>query len=103
MVKNSRKALGARIVRSLNMPVPVEVKEDKHHRPVSILMVKFPSGGPTGLRKTAVISIEETWDICDEWWRGNGVARRYYRVITEGGSATVFHDLSNGAWYQQSG
>jgi hypothetical protein len=60
------------------------------------------SGGPGGRRRLTIASIEETWDIRDEWWRGDGIARRYYRVITEDGDgATIFRDSPGGAWYRQ--
>ncbi|MDP6494835.1 MAG: hypothetical protein QGI09_05340 [Dehalococcoidia bacterium] len=49
-----------------------------------------------------VTSIEDVWEIVDEWWRASRIARRYYRVAVEGGATiTVFRDLVGGVWYRQ--
>ncbi len=101
MVKDSGEASGPGVVRALNLPALIEVEEDERHRPVAVKTGGPASGGREGRRLT-VASIEETWDICDEWWRGDGIARRYYRVITEDGAgATIFRDSAGGAWYRQ--
>ncbi len=85
MVKNTGKAPGAGGIRPLNLPVPVIVKEDEGSRPVSIILRR---------RKLEVASIDDVWDIEDEWWRPVRVHRLYYRITTiDGDSLTVFRDL----------
>ena len=91
MVKNTGKAPGAGAIRPLNLPVPVVVEEDEARRPVSIVLRG---------RRLEVASIEDIWEIDDEWWRPVPVHRLYYRTITtDGTSLTVFSDLSSGGWY----
>ena len=95
MVKNPRKATGAGPIRALNLPGPAEVEEDEGHRPVGLTLRR---------RRLGVVSIEDRWEIADEWWRTRPVARAYYRVLLEGGeSAVVFRDLLDGAWYHHRG
>ena len=95
MVKNTGEAPGAGPIRSLNLPALVRVEEDKAGRPVAFTLRR---------RKLRVSAIEDMWEIAEEWWRASPVARAYYRVILEDGrSVVVFHDLVNGAWYQQRG
>ena len=85
MVKNTGKAPGAGAIRPLNLPVPVIVEEDEARRPVSIVLHG---------RRLEIASIEDIWEIDDEWWRPVPVHRLYYRTITtEGASLTVFCDL----------
>jgi hypothetical protein len=51
-----------------------------------------------------VVAIDDQWEIADEWWRAEAVARRYYEVTTEdGASVTVFRDVVGGGWYAQRG
>ena len=53
-------------------------------------------------RKVRVTSVQDMWEIVDEWWRVNPISRRYYRATTEGDkNITIFHDLVSGAWYKQ--
>ena len=95
MVKNPRKKTGPSRIRPLNRPEPVEVEEGDDHRPAAII-----SRG----RRAGVASVEDVWDIVDEWWRANPIARRYYRVVLEDGpSITLFQDLMDGRWYEQRG
>jgi hypothetical protein len=53
-----------------------------------------------------VTRVEEVWRISEEWWRGDPLARTYYRVLlADGRLDTLFHDDQPGAtggWYQQS-
>ena len=94
MVENPGKKTGPGRIRPLNRPEPVRVNEDD-------------DGGPSAIvahgRRAGVASIiEDVWEIVDEWWRPSPIARRYYRVVLQGGAAvTLFHDLANGAWYKQ--
>ncbi len=93
MVKNPGKKTSPSRIRPLNRPEPVQVEEDNDRRPSAIV-----SRG----RSAVVTSIEDVWEIVDEWWRASPIARRYYRVAVQGGATTtVFRDLASGAWYEQ--
>ena len=93
MVQSSRKTPGPGPIRALSLPEPVDVQEDESHGPVALVL----NG-----RKLKVTSIEDVWEIVDEWWRADPVARRYHRVVLEDGTGlTVFRDLLNDLWYQQ--
>ena len=93
MVKNTGKAPGAGAIRPLNLPVPVVVKEDEARRPVSVVLRG---------RRLEIASIEDVWEIDDEWWRPVRVHRLYYRTITtEGTSLTLFRDA--GAAHTEGG
>ena len=95
MVENPGKAPGTGPIRALNLPAPVEVEEDESHGPIGLTLRR---------RRLAVASIEDRWEIADEWWRARPVARAYYKVVLEGGdSVVVFRDLVDGAWYRQRG
>jgi hypothetical protein len=60
------------------------VEEDEARRPVSVVLRG---------RRLEVASIEDIWEIDDEWWRPVPVHRLYYRTITTDGiSLTVFRD-----------
>ena len=95
MVKNPRKKTSLSPIRTLNQPAFVQVQEDSHRRPVSVTIRR---------RMLKVASIEDVWEIVDEWWRTSpiAIARRYYKVTVEDGSCiTIFRDLLSGLWYQQ--
>ena len=93
MVKNPRKKTGLSRIRPLNQPVGIEVEEGENQGPAAIV-----SRG----RRMGVTSVGDVWEIIDEWWRADSVARRYYRVTVEtGATITVFRDLFSGAWYEQ--
>ena len=71
------------------------VEEDERYRPTAITLRG---------RRFKVASIEDAWEIADEWWRPRPVHRAYYRAIMEDGTkVTVFRDLVAGAWYVQRG
>ena len=54
-------------------------------------------------RRLKVASIQDLWQIDDEWWRARAIARLYYRVTTEDGrQLTLFRDLADGRWYVQA-
>ena len=75
--------------------MPVGVEEDERRMPVAITLRR---------RRLRVTSIADEWEITDEWWRPEPIARRYYRVATEDGTTvTIFRDMVTGAWYQQRG
>ena len=93
MVKTAGKKTGPGPVRALNLPTLVDVEEDEGQRPVSVALRG---------RRLEVTSIEDVWEIVDEWWRTTPVARRYYSVVLEDGSGlTVFRDLLSGLWHEQ--
>ena len=95
MVKSPRSTPGTGPIRALNLPTPVAVKEDDGHRPVSITLQG---------RRAKVATIEDLWEIAEEWWRPAPIARRYYVVATQDGRRiTLFRDLTTGEWYQQRG
>ena len=97
MVQNSRTASGPGYLRPLNAPVPVRVKESPSQHPSSLVL-----DGRTDERTIEIASIADTWEIYDEWWRGQPIARLYYRVVTqEGRHLTIFRDLVDGQWYRQ--
>ena len=71
----------------------MSVEEDERHRPASLTLRG---------RRFKVASIEDTWEIADEWWRPKPVHRAYYAAITEdGATVTIFRDLVGGGWYRQ--
>ena len=91
--KNSRAKKSSGSIRALNLPRLVDVEEDDRQGPVSITLER---------RKLCVASIEDMWEIVDEWWRPKPIARRYYRIMLEDGPAiTLFRDLTSGLWYEQ--
>ncbi len=88
MVKNTGKAPGAGAIRPLNLPVPVVVKEDESRRPVSVVLRG---------RRLEIASIEDVWEIDDEWWRPVPVHRLYYRTITtDGARLRLFREALGG-------
>ena len=93
MVPNPRETPGTSPLRPLNAPVPVKVEEDKTRRP-TILTLRG--------RKLKVSSVDDLWEIDDEWWREVPIARMYCQVTTEDGRhITLFRDLAGGGWYWQ--
>ena len=94
MVQDTGKTLRADTYRTVNAPEPVEVEE-------------APSFGlPLAIdspRRQAVVAIEGTWRIDDEWWRSEPVSRIYYEVTLASGQRLVlFKDLIKNCWYRQS-
>ena len=93
MVKNTRETRSPGPIRALNQPELVQVKESRAQGPVAVNIRH---------RRLKVVSIEDVWEIADEWWRAGPIARRYYQVSLEGGTtATIFRDLVSGLWYEQ--
>ena len=73
--------------------MPVVVEEDEGQRPLFVTLRR---------RRLEVASIDDTWEISDEWWRPEPVARMYHRVTTEvGDTVTIYRDLIKGGWYEQ--
>ena len=95
MVKVPREAPDAGPIRPLNLPAPVDVEEDERQRPVAVTVRG---------RWLTVASIDDVWEISDEWWRTEPLARTYYVVTTQDGAvATIYRDMVTGAWYAQRG
>lgn len=61
------------------------------------------TGGRRASRKALrVETVDDVWEITDEWWSPNPVARRYFSVVLENGTrTTLFRDLADGGWYAQ--
>jgi hypothetical protein len=63
---------------------------------------KLPGEGGLRRRRLKVISIDDTWEIAEEWWRTRPISRTYYRVTLDDGKViTLFRDMMDGAWHQQ--
>ncbi|MFC2020718.1 hypothetical protein ACFLU1_02875 [Chloroflexota bacterium] len=93
MVQDTRKTLRADTHRSVNLPEPIEVKEDSSGLPLAVKT----------LRQQVVAAIEENWRIDDEWWRRTPVSRLYFSVRLDSGHRLVFYkDLTDNCWYKQS-
>ena len=55
-------------------------------------------------RKVRVTSIDDLWEIDEEWWLEKPIVRMYYQVTTgDGKSITLFQDRVTGAWSLQRG
>ena len=93
MVANSGKTASPGPIRALNLPTLLAVEEDHRQRSLAMFM---------GSRKLRIASVEDVWELVDEWWRKAPIARRYYRVMIENGpSVTLYRDLVSGHWYRQ--
>ena len=101
MVAHPRAAGGLRRVRPLditqgrllNRPRPLRVEAGEHG----------PSATYLSGRRLAVEAVLETWRIDDEWWRERAVSRLYFSLLLEDGRmATLYRDLVNRRWWQQS-
>ena len=100
--------------RSLNLPVPIEVAEDRMERPVSVSLPPTISNRPTRssrrpaqevpIPRLSITAINDLWQVDDEWWRERPISRRYYQVTTQNDRRlTIFRDQLNGSWYWQKG
>ena len=93
MVENPRETPGPGALRPLNIPVAVTVEEDERQRPLALTLRG---------RRVEVTSIDDLWEIDEEWWRETPIIRMYYQVTTEDGrSITLFQDRVSGAWSLQ--
>lgn len=53
----------------------------------------------------AVASVDDSWKVVDEWWRGpdQQIARMYYSIVLESGQrTTLFSDSARNAWFRQA-
>ena len=96
--------------RSLNLPVPIQVVEDGMERPVSVTLPPARSrrlaqeSRSLAAASLVVISIDDLWQVDDEWWRERPISRRYYQVTTQDDRRlTIFRDQLNAQWYWQKG
>ncbi len=114
MVANSRKTPSTSAIRpvsyrSLNLPTPVDVTEDSQERPLSVTLTStVPRVRPTKAsatrkgRTSRVTSIDDLWQVDDEWWRERPISRTYYQVTTEDNHQfIIFRDQTNATWYRQ--
>ena len=93
MVKDTRAAARASVIRALNRPIPLGVEVDSSGLPKTLKLHN---------RWVTVELIEDRWRIDDEWWREQPVSRTYHQCIVDHGLVvTVFHDLVTGLWYLQ--
>lgn len=57
-------------------------------------------GSPCAVDGHEVDSIRETWLLEDRWWTEEPLRRRYWEVVTVGGTnQVVFHDLIRHDWW----
>ena len=103
--------------RSLNLPVPIEVIEDAMERPAAVALPPTISNRPARSSRRpaqpnqiptptrlAITSINDLWQVDDEWWRERPISRRYYQITTQNDRRlTIFRDQINGSWYWQKG
>ena len=105
--------------RSLNLPVPIDVVENNLERPISVTLPSSSSDRsrrplrsrqpsretkPLSLTNLAIISINDLWQVVDEWWRERPISRRYYHITTQQDRRlTIFKDQLHAQWYWQKG
>ena len=103
--------------RLLNLPVPIEVIEDSAGRPAAIAIPLTINNRRARFRRLAqqqltaskivaqkITTINDLWQVNDEWWREYPVSRRYYQITTQSDTRlTIFKDNLNGDWYCQKG
>ena len=69
------------------------MEADEEGRPAAVTL----SG-----RRLAVVAVQDTWRIDDEWWRERPVSRLYYELALEDGQlVTVYRDLVSERWWRQ--
>ena len=93
MVAPSGRASGARALRRLSTPQPIEVRAGV-------------DGIPNALRRRGRwLRVEEVLDryrTDDRWWTAAPVSRTYYELLLEGGrTVTVFRNEISGGWCEQ--
>ena len=103
--------------RLLNLPMPIEVIEDSVGRPAAIAIPLTINNRRARFRRLAqqkftapkivaqkITTINDLWQVNDEWWREYPVSRRYYQITTQSDRRlTIFKDNLNGNWYCQKG
>jgi hypothetical protein len=92
VVTDTGKTLRAGTCKPVNTPEALKTEEDPTGLPLAVKIK----------RRQAVISIEDSWRLDDEWWRAEPVSRLYYNVLLASGQRLVLYkDLITGGWYQQ--
>ena len=93
MVANPRKKTGLSRIRPLNQPALIQVQEDERGMPRAVVLRH---------REVGVTSVQDMWEIVDEWWRTSSITRRYYLVVLDDNkSMTLFRDRLSDLWYEQ--
>ena len=93
MVPHPRAPLGARDLRPLNAPAPIEVTTDARGEP---RLVRRRG------REYAVARVQDRWRVDDEWWRERPIARLYYTLLLADATLlTLYHDLIGNTWHEQ--
>lgn len=94
MSKDGREPIvDADAVKSLNEPVPIEVRAERDTAPHSVRI---------GRRWIGVSRVTNAWRIDEGWWRKTPIHRVYYRLLlSDGLEVTVFQDLDTTSWYRQ--
>ncbi len=65
-------------------------------------VVADADGRPLNVDGHEVDAVRETWLLEDRWWTEEPLRRRYWEVVTTGGSdQVVFHDLIARNWWRQ--
>lgn len=78
-------------LRPLNVPKPVTVTV-RDNRPATITV---------GNNRQTIVRVQDTWLIEEEWWR-QPIRRQYFRIVLEHGQQkTIFHDRTDGSWWDQ--
>ena len=82
-------------MRSLNAPIPVQVRAGRNGHPGLIRRRVWP-------RPRRVAQVADQWRLDDEWWRERPVSRHYFLTVMEDGlRLTVYHDLIDDTWFEQ--
>ena len=105
--------------RSLSLPVPIDVVENSLERPISVTLPSSSSDRSRrpvrsrqpsletkslSLTNLAITSINDLWQVDDEWWRERPISRRYYQITTQQDRRlTIFKDQLHAQWYWQKG
>jgi hypothetical protein len=95
VVPNPRAPLGARDLRPLNAPVPIQVTTDANGQPLAVRRRGWRA-------PRAVARVQDRWRIDDEWWRARPISRLYYAVVLGDGTLlTIYRNLLTEAWFEQ--
>ena len=93
--RNSGATDGARELRPLNAPIPIEVEVDERGYPCVVRRRGWR-------RPRAVAQVQDRWRIDDEWWRARPISRLYHALLLEDGTLlTVYRNLLTDAWFEQ--
>ncbi len=86
------------LYRPLNLPRATTVHTDDGGRPQAI--APRPECAD---RLAPVAELLDVWEIDDEWWRPQPIARRYFRLLLGNGqTVTAFCEQGSGQWFLQN-